>query len=76
LQTVEIPVGIRQHQAGVVLVLAAWGLIFSVHARAAESALLPGLLIVTLYGAHAICGRTGIGDVMGNARSAAECRRG
>lgn len=76
MQTVEIPVAIRQHQAGVVLVLAAWGLIFSVHVRAAGSALLPGLLIVTLYGAHAICGRTGVGDVVGNAISAAEYRRG
>jgi SPW repeat len=53
-RTDEILVGILQHAAGLVLVLAAWVLVFTDHARAAGSALLPGLLIVTLYGANQI----------------------
>lgn len=50
----EILVGILQHAAGIALVLAAWVLLFTDHTRAAGSALLPGLLIVTLYGANQI----------------------
>lgn len=50
----EILLGGLQYAAGVALVLAAWVLVFTDHARAAGSALLPGLLIVTLYGANQI----------------------
>ncbi|MGU3340769.1 SPW repeat protein [Methylobacterium mesophilicum] len=50
----EILIGILQHATGLALVLAAWVLVFTDHARAAGSALLPGLLIVTLYGANQI----------------------
>lgn len=49
-----ILIGILQHAAGIALVLAAWVLVFTDHARAAGSALLPGLLIVALYGANQI----------------------
>lgn len=52
--TEEILAGLLQHAAGLALVLAAWGLVFTDHARAAGSALLPGLLIVTFYGANRI----------------------
>lgn len=50
----EILLGIVQHAAGVALVLAAWVLVFTDHTRAAASALVPGLLIVALYGANQI----------------------
>ncbi len=53
-RTQEILIGGIQHAAGVALLLAAWVLVFTDHARAAGSALLPGLLIVTLYGANQI----------------------
>ncbi|ACB24612.1 hypothetical protein CTI14_20935 [Methylobacterium radiotolerans] len=53
-RTDEILLGGLQYAAGVALVLAAWVLVFTDHARAAGSALLPGLLIVTLYGANQI----------------------
>lgn len=53
-RTDEVVLGILQHASGVALVLAAWVLVFTDHARAAASALLPGLLIVTLYGANQI----------------------
>jgi len=53
-RTDEILLGGLQYAAGVALVLAAWVLLFTDHARAAGSALLPGLLIVTLYGANQI----------------------
>ncbi|MEE7504779.1 SPW repeat protein [Methylobacterium sp. C33D] len=53
-RTQEILIGGLQHAAGVALVLAAWVLVFTDHARAAGSALLPGLLIVTLYGANEV----------------------
>jgi hypothetical protein len=53
-RTEEILIGILQHAAGVGLVMTAWVLVFTDHCRAAGSALLPGLLIVTLYGANQI----------------------
>ena len=53
-RTDEIALGILQHASGAALALAAWVLVFTDHARAAASALLPGLLIVTLYGANQI----------------------
>jgi hypothetical protein len=53
-RTEEILIGGLQHAAGVALVLAAWVLVLTDHARAAGSALLPGLLIVMLYGANQI----------------------
>ncbi|MBE7196691.1 SPW repeat protein [Methylobacterium sp. A49B] len=53
-RTEEILVGILQHAAGVALLLAAWVLVFTDHARAAGSALVPGLLIITLYGVNQI----------------------
>jgi SPW repeat len=53
-RTNEIALGILRHASGVALLLAAWVLVFTDHARAAASALLPGLLIVTLYGANQI----------------------
>lgn len=53
-RTQEILIGGLQHAAGVALVLTAWVLVFTDHARAAGSALVPGLLIVTLYGANQI----------------------
>lgn len=53
-RTQEILIGGLQHAAGVTLVLTAWVLVFTDHARAAGSALVPGLLIVTLYGANQI----------------------
>lgn len=51
-RTDEIVLGILQHASGVALVLTAWVLVFTDHTRAAASALLPGLLIVMLYGAN------------------------
>lgn len=45
-RTQEILIGGLQHAAGVALVLGAWVLVFTDHARAAGSALLPGLFIV------------------------------
>lgn len=53
-RTEEILLGIVQHAAGVALVLAAWVLVFTGHTRAAASALVPGLLIVALYGVNQI----------------------
>lgn len=53
-RTEEILLGIVQHAAGVALVLAAWVLVFTDHTRAAASALVTGLLIVTLYGVNQI----------------------
>ena len=53
-RTEEILLGIVQHAAGVALVLAAWVLVFTDQTRAAASALVPGLLIVALYGANQI----------------------
>lgn len=53
-RTDEILVSILQYTAGIALVLTAWVLAFTDHARAAGSALLPGLLIIMLYGANQI----------------------
>lgn len=53
-RTDEILLGILQHTAGIALVLTAWVLVFTDQTRAAASALLPGLLIVALYGANQI----------------------
>lgn len=53
-RTDEILIGILQHAAGIALVVTAWVLVLTDQARAAGSAILPGLLIVTLYGANQI----------------------
>lgn len=48
--THEILVGALEHLAGTALVLAAWVLVFADQGPAAFSALLPGLLILSLTG--------------------------
>ncbi|KAA0113162.1 hypothetical protein CIW48_29935 [Methylobacterium sp. P1-11] len=53
-RTDEILLGILQHTAGIALILTAWMLAVTDQARAAGSAVLPGLLIVMLYGANQI----------------------
>ncbi|MHB2205294.1 hypothetical protein [Methylobacterium sp. CM6257] len=50
----EILFGFLQHAAGITVVLTASALVLTDHTRAAASALLPGLLIVALYGTNQI----------------------
>jgi hypothetical protein len=54
---IGIPAGTLQAAAGAALVLAAWVMISTDQSRAAASALVPGLLITTLYGADRFCFR-------------------
>ncbi len=56
-RTDEILLGGLQYAGGIALVMTAWVMVVADHAWAAGSELLPGLLIVTLYGANQIRSR-------------------